>query len=163
MAEKYKHFKEQTRLPLKLNIEKIWCGQTWTTIEQFLHSSVHTDMKSTKESNSQQKTPKSIHSWSNLFWNPIGNISVKGNTRKLQSKTLNTAEKNSYHQGKQLYPSIQWSKRESITSFLLLCLNNIWAPGHWDVCVSKCPTFFPVFAGQNQISGTLRATNEHVY
>ena len=38
---------------------------------------VHTDMKSTKESIFQQKTQKSIHSWSNHFWNPIANVSVK--------------------------------------------------------------------------------------
>ena len=34
-------------------------------------------MKSTKEAISQQKTPKSIHSWPNHFWNPIENVSVK--------------------------------------------------------------------------------------
>ena len=47
------------------------------TIEQFLRISVHTDMKTTKEAIFQQKTPKSIHSWSNHFWNPITNDSVK--------------------------------------------------------------------------------------
>ena len=70
-------FKEQTRRPLKLNIEKIRCGQKRTKIEQFLQISVHTDMKSTKEANPQQKTPISIHSWPNHFWNPIANVSVK--------------------------------------------------------------------------------------
>ena len=42
-------FKEQTRKPLKLNIDKTWCRQTRTTNEQFLQISIHTDMKSTKE------------------------------------------------------------------------------------------------------------------
>ena len=70
-------FEEQTRIPLKLNIEKNWCRQKRTTIEQFLQTSVHTDMKSTRKAISQQKTPKSIHSWSNHFWNPIANVSVK--------------------------------------------------------------------------------------
>ena len=70
-------FKEQTRIPLKLNIEKIWCRQKRITIEHILQISVHTDMKSTKESIFKQKTPKSIHSWSNHFWNPIANVSVK--------------------------------------------------------------------------------------
>ena len=51
-------FKEQIRIPLKLNIEKIWCGQKRITIEEFLQISVHTDMKSTKEAIFQQKTPK---------------------------------------------------------------------------------------------------------
>ena len=70
-------FEEQTRIPFKLNIEKNCCRQKRTTIEQFLQISVHTDMKSTKEASSQQRTPKSIHSWSNLFWNPNANVSVK--------------------------------------------------------------------------------------
>ena len=39
--------------------------------------SVYTDKKSTKEGISQQKTPKSTHSWLNNFWNPIANVSVK--------------------------------------------------------------------------------------
>ena len=46
-------------------------------VEQFLQISVHTAMKSTKEAISQQKTPKSIHSGPNHFWNPIANVSVK--------------------------------------------------------------------------------------
>ena len=36
--------------------------------------SVHTDMKSTKEAIFQQKTQKSILSWSNHFWNPIARL-----------------------------------------------------------------------------------------
>ena len=71
-------------------------------------------------------------------------------------KTFSTNGGNYTHQ-------YDWSKREAATSFLHLCLNTIWTPGHWHICVSKCPTFFPVFAGQNQISGTLGATNEHVH
>ena len=34
-------------------------------------------MKSTEEAISQQKTPKSIISWSNNIWNPLANVSVK--------------------------------------------------------------------------------------
>ena len=51
-------FEEQTRIPLKLNIEKIWCRQKRKTIEQFLQISVHTDMKSTEEAFFEQKNPK---------------------------------------------------------------------------------------------------------
>ena len=54
-------FKEQTRIPLQLNNEKIWCRQKRSTIEHFLQISLHTDMKSTKEAIFQKKTPKSIH------------------------------------------------------------------------------------------------------
>ena len=70
-------FEEQTRIPLKPNIEKIGCRQKRMKTEQFLQILVHTDMKSTKKVIFQQKTPKSIHSWSNRFWNPIANVSVK--------------------------------------------------------------------------------------
>ena len=77
MAKSTSIFKEQTRIPLKLNIEKNWYRQKRITIEQFLQISVHTDMKSTKEALFEQKTPKSIHSWPNHFWNPIANFSIK--------------------------------------------------------------------------------------
>ena len=70
-------FEEQTRIPIKLTIQKNECRQKRTTIEHFLQISFHTEMKSTREAISQQKTPKSIHSWSNHFWNPIANVSVK--------------------------------------------------------------------------------------
>ena len=77
MAKKTSISKEQTRIALKLNIEKIWCPQKRITIKHFLQISLRTDMNSTKEAIFQQKTPKSIHSWSNHFWNPIANVSVK--------------------------------------------------------------------------------------
>ena len=50
--------------------------------------SLHTDMKSTKEAIFQQQTPKSIHSWSNLFWNPIANVSVKVEYEKTTIQNL---------------------------------------------------------------------------
>ena len=50
-------FKEETRIPLKLTIEKIWCRQKRKTFEQFLQTSVHADMKSTKRGIFQQNTP----------------------------------------------------------------------------------------------------------
>ena len=68
---------EQTRIPLKLNIEKIWYRQKQITIEQFLQISVHTDMKSTTEAISERKTQKPIHWRPNHFWNPIANVSIK--------------------------------------------------------------------------------------
>ena len=39
--------------------------------------SVHADMKSTKETIFEQKTPNSIHLWPNHFWNPIADASIK--------------------------------------------------------------------------------------
>ena len=86
----------------------------------------------------------------------------KCNTRKLQSKTWNTAEKNSFRKRRQLYLSIQWSKREAVISFLHLCQNHFWAPGQRHVCISKSSRLFLVFAGQKHISGAHRATYEQV-
>ena len=75
-------------MPLKLNIEKIWCRQKRKTTEQFVQISVHTDMKSTKEGISQQNTAKSTHSWSNQFWNPLANFSVKVQYEKSSVQNL---------------------------------------------------------------------------
>ena len=50
--------------------------------------SVNTDMKSTKEATFQQKTPKSIHSWSNHFWNPIAHVYVKVQYEKASIQKL---------------------------------------------------------------------------
>ena len=93
MAKKYNHFwrtdqnTPQTKHRKKMSSKK-------TTIEQFLQNSVHTDMKSTREAISQQKTPKTIHSWSNHFWNPIANVSVKEQYEETSIENWNTAEKN---------------------------------------------------------------------
>ena len=39
--------------------------------------SIHTDMKSMKKAIIQEKNPKSIPLWSNLFERPIANVSIK--------------------------------------------------------------------------------------
>ena len=55
------------------------------------------------------------------------------------------------------------SKRESVTSFLHLCLNHIWAPGQWHVCIPKSLRLFIAFASEKHISRTRRATNEPLH
>ena len=85
----------------------------------------------------------------------------KCNTRKLQSKTWNIAEKTHSNNGSN-YTHQYNQVKEAVTSFLLLCLNHIWAPGQRHVCFSKSSRFFLVFAGQKHISGSRRATNEQV-
>ena len=77
MAKKYKHFKKQTRIPLKLNIEKNSCRQKRTTNEQFVQNSVHTDMKSTKEAIFQKRPQNQSIRGVKTLWNPIANVSVK--------------------------------------------------------------------------------------
>ena len=49
LAEKNWHLIEQTRIPLKIIIEKIWCRQKKSTLEKFMQISVPADMKSTKK------------------------------------------------------------------------------------------------------------------
>ena len=57
MIKKDKYFKEQTRIPLKVNIKKLMSSKKKKTIEQILQVSVPTDMKSTKKA-IFQKNPK---------------------------------------------------------------------------------------------------------
>ena len=77
MAKKYKHFQRTDQKAPQTKHRKVLMSSEKTSIEKVLQISVHTDVKSTKEALSQQKTPKSIHSWSNNFWNPSANVSVK--------------------------------------------------------------------------------------
>ena len=49
---------EQTRIPLKLIIEKIWCRQKENKFEHFFQISVHADMKSTNETYSNKRLQK---------------------------------------------------------------------------------------------------------
>ena len=56
--------------------------------------SVHTDIKTTKEAIFEQKTPKSIHSCSNHFWNPVANVSVKAQYEKTSIQNLKHSTKN---------------------------------------------------------------------
>ena len=68
---------EQNRIPLNQNVEKFYYPQKRLENVYFLQISVHSDMKSTNEIVSEQKTPESIHSWSSRFWKPIANVSFK--------------------------------------------------------------------------------------
>ena len=52
------NFKEQTRIPLKLTIKKLWCRQKRITAEQFMQISVHDDTKWTKRGILQPKNSK---------------------------------------------------------------------------------------------------------
>ena len=81
-------FKEQTRIPLKLTIEKFWRRQKGNKFEQFLQISVHTYQNSTKKATLQWKTSKSIYLLSNRFWNPIAYVSVKVQNEKSSIRNL---------------------------------------------------------------------------
>ena len=81
-------FKEQARIPLKLNIEKTSCRQKRITIEQLLQDSVHTNMKSTKGAIFQQKKTQNQSIRGQItFGIQLQTFPSECNTRKLQSKT----------------------------------------------------------------------------
>ena len=80
-------------MPLKLNIEKIWCRQKRKTTEQFVQISVLADMKSTKEGNSQQKPQNQPIRGQTTSGIQLQTFPSLCNTRKLRFKTWNTAEK----------------------------------------------------------------------
>ena len=75
MAKNYRYI-QGTDDKTPQTIKKIDVVEKEITFEKFFQTSVHTDMKSTQEAIFQQKNPKSIHSWSNHFWNSIPNVSV---------------------------------------------------------------------------------------
>ena len=77
MGKKYKHFSRTDHNTPETKHQKKTDVAKRITNKQFLPISVHTDSKSNKEAIFQQKIPKSTHSWSNHFWNPIANVSVK--------------------------------------------------------------------------------------
>ena len=76
MAKKYKLFQRTDQnTPQTKNWKKLMSSNKKK--KQFLQISVQTDTKSTKEAIFQQRIPKSTHSWSKHFWNPIANVSIK--------------------------------------------------------------------------------------
>ena len=77
MAKKFKHFWRTDQNTPQTKQRKKLMSSKKTTIGQFLQVSDHKDINSTKAAIFQQKTPKSIHSWWNHFWNPIAYVSVK--------------------------------------------------------------------------------------
>ena len=101
--------------------------------------SVHADMKSTKRGIFQQTKNNTVVNKSVLdsCCKRSGDTAIPKNFNLKPA----TRKKNSFQYSWQLYPSIQWSKREAVASFLHLCLNNIWAPGQRHVCISKNSSF----------------------
>ena len=130
--------------------------------EQLLQISVHTDEKSTKKAILHWKTSKSIHLWSNQFWNPIANVSVKVQNEK-------TSIKNLKHKRKKLIPitelntpinTMKWTR--SWSQFPSFMSDQFLSTRSKTGMHLKKFQFFLVSAGQNQFSGTFRATSEKV-
>ena len=95
-------------------------------------------MKSTREAIFQQKTQNQSIRDQNSFGIQMQRIWKKRNTRNLQTKTWNKANKtHSSNEGNYTH-----QYKEVLTSFVYLCLNIIWAPGQWHECISKKSRFF---------------------
>ena len=133
------------------------------TIAQLMQISVRKDMKSTKDAIFEQKTTKSIHSWSNHFWNPYANVSVKVQYEKTSMWNLKHSIKFFIPRTEVFIPINTRKWKRSCNQFPSFLSEPIWAPGQRHVCFSKNPSFFLVTAGQKHISGTRRATNEQVH
>ena len=133
------------------------------TIAQLMQISVRKDMKSTKDAIFEQKTTKSIHSWSNHFWNPYANVSVKVQYEKTSIWNLKHSIK-FFNPRTEAFITINTMKwKISCNKFPSFLPEPIWAPGQRYVCFSKNPSFFLVTAGQKHKSGTSRATNKQVH
>ena len=133
------------------------------TLEQFMQISVSADRTMSKPRIFQQQTKINP-----FVIKPVLETICKRSSKSAIRANFNLKpelemEGNSFQWLTQLYPSIQWSKREAVNRFLNLCLNHIWAPGQSHVRISKISRFLLVFAGQKHISGTRRSTNEQVH
>ena len=93
------------------------------------------------EAHSSKKTPQTILSWWNQFWNTIENFFVTLRTRTLQKINLT-------HIWKKLIPTNlavifanTSKKNRSVSNFFRLCLNNNWGHCPSLVCISPSVHF----------------------
>ena len=156
-------FKEQTRLPLKLSIEKSWCRQKKTK-KQFFQILIHAEMKATKRGIMQQKTSK-INPFmvKSVLESKCKGSRRRCNTRKIQPKTWTTIKKKLNPITNANHFTNTRKKKSSVSIFLHLCMSNIWAPGPRFVCISKNLFFSLVFFGKKHNSSTSRDTNQQVH
>ena len=133
------------------------------TIQQLLPISVREGMKSTKDAIFEQKNTRSMHSWSNHFWNPNANVSVKVQYEETSIWNLKRSIKSFFPRTEGFIPinTMNWTR--SCNQFPSFLSEQFWAPGQRQVCFSKNSISFLVTAGQRHTSGTRRATNEQVH
>ena len=156
-------FKEQTRIPLKLTIEEIWCNQKGNKFEQFLQISVHKDEKSTKKAIFHWKTSKSIHLWSNQFWNPIANVSVKVQKEKTSIKNLKHKRKKLIQITELTTPINTMKWKRSWSQFPSFMSEQFLSTRSKTYMHFKNFKFYLIFAVRKQISGKTSATNKQVH
>ena len=143
-------------------IKLIWCPPKKITIDEFRQFLVHTDLKTMKRGTLLEKTPQTILSWWNHFWNTKAKFFVTLRTRKLQNKNLTQTWKKLIPTNLAVKFAKTSKKKRSVSNFFPLYLNNNWGHCPRFVCISPRVQFFLVAAGQKNSSGTNRATNDHV-
>ena len=143
-------------------IKLTWCPPKKNTIADFWQFVVHADITTTKRGTFLEKTPQTILSWWNQFWNTIANFFVTLRTRTLQNKNLTHIRKSSFYLTLQLNSPTPRRKREVYPiSFVYIwtiiegIVQDLWAP-------LQEFNFFLVSAGQTNSSGTNRANNDHL-
>ena len=155
-------FEEQIKTTLILCIKVTWCRSKKNTIDEFWQFLVHSDMTATKRGTLLEKTPQTILSWWNQFWNTNANFSVTLRTRKLQNKKLTQIWKKLIPTNLAVKFAKTSKKKRSVSNFFRLYLNNNWGHCPRLVCTSWRVQFFSSSAGQKNSSGTSRASNDHV-
>ena len=81
---------------LQTNYQKDIKSLLGNTNEQTLQTLVYADMTTTNRGLLQQKHSNSIQSWSNQFWNPIANFSVKMEYVRTSTSNLTHRWKNEF-------------------------------------------------------------------
>ena len=129
-------FEEQIKTTLILCIKVTWCRPKKNTIDEFRQFIVHSDMTTTKRGTLLEKTPQSILSWWNQFWNTNANSSVTLRTRKLQNKNLTQIWKKLIPTNLAVKIANTSKKKRSVSNFFRLYLNNYWGHCPRHVCIS---------------------------
>ena len=128
--------------------------------QQFGNILVYSDQKSPNKALILKKNPK----LNPFVIKSILETNCKRFLKKQKEKTsiynVKHSIQNTFQQRRQLYLSIQWSKRKAASCFSTLCLNNFGAPGQRQRCISNNSNFFLVLAVQKHTSDTHSATNE---
>ena len=88
-----------------------------------------------------QKHSNSIQSWSNQFWNPIANFSVKMEYERTSTSALTHRWKNEFAFSDATILTKTMNKKRSVHNVLHFCL-NVWEPGASFVCISRSSGVF---------------------
>ena len=123
-------------------IKLIWCPPKKNTIDEFRQFLVQSDMTTTKRGTLLEKTPQTILSWWNHFWNTNANFSVTLRTRKLQNKNLTQIWKKLIPTNLAVKFAKTSKKKRSVSNFFRLYLNINWGHCPRLVCISPRVQFF---------------------